>query len=85
VAELRYVGSWARLSAVAGLHPLRHRAARLPRRPGAAAHGEGHIARLEAPGLGIEVDEEAVRRADRTGHAWRNPVWRQDDGSFAEW
>lgn len=46
---------------------------------------EGHIARLEAPGLGIDVDEEAVRRADRTGHAWRNPVWRQDDGSFAEW
>ncbi|BCB77021.1 hypothetical protein GCM10022251_45000 [Phytohabitans flavus] len=46
---------------------------------------DGHIARLEAPGLGIDVDEEAVRRADRTGHAWRNPVWRQDDGSFAEW
>lgn len=46
---------------------------------------DGHIARLEAPGLGVEVDEEAVRRADRTGHAWRNPVWRQDDGSFAEW
>ncbi|MGN9906550.1 galactonate dehydratase [Phytohabitans sp. LJ34] len=46
---------------------------------------DGHIARLDAPGLGIDVDEEAVRRADRTGHAWRNPVWRQDDGSFAEW
>jgi len=46
---------------------------------------DGHIARLEAPGLGIDVDEAAVRRADRTGHAWRNPVWRQDDGSFAEW
>jgi galactonate dehydratase len=46
---------------------------------------DGHIARLEGPGLGIDVDEEAVRRADRTGHAWRNPVWRQDDGSFAEW
>ena len=30
-------------------------------------------------------DEEAVRHADRTGHAWRNPVWRHDDGSFAEW
>jgi galactonate dehydratase len=46
---------------------------------------DGHIARLEAPGLGIEVDEAAVRRADRAGHAWRNPVWRQDDGSFSEW
>jgi galactonate dehydratase len=45
----------------------------------------GHIPRLAAPGLGITVDEAAVRRAARTGHAWRNPVWRHDDGSFAEW
>jgi galactonate dehydratase len=53
--------------------------------PAALRIVDGHIARLEGPGLGIEVDEEAVRRADRTGHAWRNPVWRHDDGSFAEW
>ncbi|GIF71233.1 galactonate dehydratase [Asanoa siamensis] len=46
---------------------------------------EGHIARWDAPGLGITVDEAAVRRADAAGHAWRNPVWRHDDGSFAEW
>ena len=46
---------------------------------------DGHIARLELPGLGITVDEAAVRAADRAGHAWRNPVWRHDDGSFAEW
>jgi galactonate dehydratase len=46
---------------------------------------DGHIARLEAPGLGITVDETAVREAAATGHAWRNPVWRHDDGSFAEW
>jgi galactonate dehydratase len=45
----------------------------------------GHIARLDGPGLGITVDEDAVRRADRSAHAWRNPVWRHDDGSFAEW
>jgi galactonate dehydratase len=45
----------------------------------------GHIARPPGPGLGINVDEDAVRRADATGHAWRNPVWRHDDGSFAEW
>ena len=23
--------------------------------------------------------------ADRAGHAWRNPVWAHEDGSFAEW
>ncbi|MEO3747506.1 galactonate dehydratase [Plantactinospora sp. B5E13] len=46
---------------------------------------DGHLRRPEAPGLGITVDEKAVRAAARTGHAWRNPVWRHDDGSFAEW
>ncbi|MEU4538537.1 galactonate dehydratase [Streptosporangium sp. NPDC023825] len=46
---------------------------------------DGHLRRMDAPGLGITVDERAVRRADRTGHAWRNPVWHHDDGSFAEW
>jgi galactonate dehydratase len=46
---------------------------------------EGHIERLGRPGLGIDVDEKAVRAADERGHAWRNPVWRHGDGSFAEW
>jgi galactonate dehydratase len=46
---------------------------------------DGYIHRPEGAGLGITVDEQAVRRADRSGHAWRNPVWRHDDGSFAEW
>jgi galactonate dehydratase len=45
----------------------------------------GYIPRPDGVGLGIRVDEDAVRRADRAGHAWRNPVWRHDDGSFAEW
>lgn len=45
----------------------------------------GHVERLTGPGLGIEVDEAAVRRAAGAGHAWRSPVWRHPDGSFAEW
>ncbi|MBQ1089328.1 galactonate dehydratase [Streptomyces sp. B93] len=45
----------------------------------------GEARRGERPGLGITVDEAAVRAADRAGHAWRNPVWRHPDGSFAEW
>ncbi|GAA3712422.1 galactonate dehydratase [Streptomyces tremellae] len=45
----------------------------------------GHARRTTAPGLGVTVDEAAVRAADRTGHSWRNPVWRHPDGSFAEW
>lgn len=45
----------------------------------------GFVSRLEAPGLGIEVNEEAVREAAITGHRWRNPVFRLEDGSVAEW
>jgi galactonate dehydratase len=46
---------------------------------------EGHAVRTDRPGLGVAVDEAAVRAADRAGHAWRNPVWRHPDGSLAEW
>lgn len=46
---------------------------------------DGHAHRTELPGLGVTVDEPAVRAADRAGHAWRNPVWRHRDGAFAEW
>ncbi len=46
---------------------------------------DGGIARLTAPGLGIEVDERAVRDAAAHGHRWRNPVWRHADGALAEW
>lgn len=46
---------------------------------------DGHVDRPTAPGLGISVDEDAVRRADAVGHHWRSPIWRHPDGSFAEW
>lgn len=46
---------------------------------------DGYCRRLTGPGLGIEVDERAVRVAAERGHAWRNPTWRHPDGSFAEW
>ena len=37
------------------------------------------------PGSASPSTRTAVRAADRAGHAWRNPVWRHPDGSFAEW
>lgn len=46
---------------------------------------DGVIPRLTAPGLGIEIDEAAVRRADASGHDWHNPIWRRPDGAFTEW
>ncbi|MBP3037095.1 galactonate dehydratase [Arthrobacter sp. zg-ZUI100] len=45
----------------------------------------GHIERPTGPGLGIEIDEQAVRSADKRGHSWRGPIWRHSDGAFAEW
>jgi galactonate dehydratase len=46
---------------------------------------DGHVQRPDLPGLGLRIDEDAVRRADAVGHRWRSPVWRHEDGSFAEW
>jgi galactonate dehydratase len=46
---------------------------------------DGHAVRGQLPGLGVTVDEDAVRAADRVAHRWRNPVWRQADGTLAEW
>jgi galactonate dehydratase len=46
---------------------------------------DGHFELLTAPGLGIEIDEAAVRAADAVGNAWRTPLWRHADGSLAEW
>ena len=46
---------------------------------------DGYVAKLTAPGLGIEVNEEKVREMAKTGHSWKNPVWRHEDGSVAEW
>lgn len=45
----------------------------------------GFISRLTAPGLGIDIDEVAVRRADQMSTPWRTPTWTHADGSFAEW
>ncbi|MFJ8952915.1 galactonate dehydratase [Streptomyces sp. NPDC102381] len=46
---------------------------------------EGHFARPTLPGLGVRIDEKAVRAADDSAASWHNPVWRHRDGSFAEW
>ena len=46
---------------------------------------DGHLPIPDGPGLGVTIDEDAVREAHKDRHRWRNPVWRQQDGSFAEW
>ena len=46
---------------------------------------DGHLPIPQEPGLGVSIDEAAVREADKDRHGWRNPIWRHPDGSFAEW
>ncbi len=46
---------------------------------------DGFLPIPQKPGLGVTINEEAVREAHRERHRWRNPVWRNKDGSFAEW
>jgi galactonate dehydratase len=53
--------------------------------PGIFKYTDGYVAIPEGPGLGIEINEDAVRLAAEKGHDWRNPVWRNRDGSVAEW
>jgi galactonate dehydratase len=53
--------------------------------PAVLALHDGHITRPTAPGLGITVDEDAVRTLAKEGHRFRTPQWRYPDGSFAEW
>lgn len=40
---------------------------------------------LTRPGLGIDVNEELVEKMAKKGHNWKNPVWRNYDGTIAEW
>lgn len=53
--------------------------------PAVFHYQQGHAALLTGPGLGIEVDEEYVRKMAQEGHDWHNPIWRDEDGCIAEW
>jgi galactonate dehydratase len=47
---------------------------------------DGMVAALEAPGLGVDIDEAKVRElAGTVTEGWRNPVWRGPDGLAREW
>jgi galactonate dehydratase len=53
--------------------------------PSVFAYTDGQVLIPSGPGLGITVNEEYVVERAAEGHRWRNPVWRHEDGSFAEW
>lgn len=79
-AELPHPGAEPR-------HPLQQgrRPAVLPGRPGAVPFRRGPRRARRPPRPRYHRRRGRVRAADRTGHTWRNPVWRHPDGSFAEW
>ena len=46
---------------------------------------DGNLPIPTGPGLGVEIDEAAVRESHKDRHRWRNPIFRTKDGNFAEW
>lgn len=48
-------------------------------------YSNGYVKIPEGAGLGIEINEDFVRKQARIEHNWKNPVWRHQDGSIAEW
>jgi galactonate dehydratase len=53
--------------------------------PSVFNYKNGFVSIPNKPGLGIEVNESKVREADKEGHNWKNPIWRSEDGTIAEW
>lgn len=46
---------------------------------------DGWMALPTIPGIGVEVNRELVIEEDKNPHNWKNPIWRHEDGSIAEW
>ncbi len=46
---------------------------------------DGFVELPRRPGLGAEVNRALVLEENKTPHNWKNPVWRHEDGSIAEW
>ncbi|KAJ9109755.1 hypothetical protein QFC19_001985 [Naganishia cerealis] len=47
----------------------------------------GAVEILTGPGLGIELDEDLIRKnaEENKDFSWRNPTWRGPDGAIREW
>ena len=53
--------------------------------PSMFIYQDGFIEPPGKPGLGVEMNEEKLMEMDRIGHSWKNPLWRNFDGTVAEW
>jgi len=46
---------------------------------------DGYMKIPKTPGLGVEIDEELVRKAAVLGHNWRGREWTLQDGTPTRW
>lgn len=60
---------------------------RIFQNPEVLAVKDGMIDLLTAPGLGIEMNEELIRKCaeEHKDFSWRNPISRAKDGGINEW
>jgi galactonate dehydratase len=52
--------------------------------PKVFAFNDGFVSPPRGPELGVELDEEKLRKAQTAEH-WQRPTWRNEDGSLAQW
>ena len=55
------------------------------RNPEIYQYENSFIRLIQTPGLGVEINEEKVQEAARNAGTWKNPIWRNYDGTVAEW
>ncbi|MBK5201135.1 MAG: galactonate dehydratase [Spirochaetaceae bacterium] len=46
---------------------------------------DGYVNMPTKPGLGININKELIIEENKNPHNWKNPLWRHEDGSVAEW
>jgi galactonate dehydratase len=53
--------------------------------PAVFEYKDGYMRIPSGPGLGISLDEKVISSAAERNYSWKNPVWRNVDGTIAEW
>lgn len=46
---------------------------------------DGFVDLPDKPGLGLELNEDLIKEISKEELYWRNPLWKNYDGTFAEW
>ena len=46
---------------------------------------QGFLGLMTEPGLGVDIAEKVVKKAAEKAPTWKNPIWRNADGTVAEW